>query len=92
MWKSTRSLRAQTPLYPLVVRPDSGKGRLSVCSSSLVRMNCNSIRMSESGSSGSTSGKLVLPIVARNPNSTLVSDAIGIQNNLLLSSDDLFPE
>ena len=63
-----------------------------MCSSLFVKMNCNSRGISESGSSGLTSGKLVLPIVPRNPSSTLVSDAIGILNNLLLSSDDLFLE
>lgn len=63
-----------------------------MCSSLVVRMNCNSCGISESGSSGSTSGRLVLPIVPRNPSSTLVLDAIGILNSLLLSSDDLFLE
>ena len=72
--------------------PGSVKENVSVCSSLLVKINCNSCGMSESGSSGSTSGKLVLPIVPLNPNSTLVWDAIGILNNLLLSSDDLFLE
>jgi hypothetical protein len=72
--------------------PGSVKERESVCSSLLVKINCNSCGMSESGSSGLMSGKLVLPIVPRNPNSTLVSDAIGMLNNLLLSNDDLFLE
>jgi hypothetical protein len=73
-------------------QPGSLNERVSVCSSLLVRMNCNSCGMSESGSSGSTSGRLVLPIVPPNPNSTLVTDAIGMPNNLLLSNDDLFLE
>jgi len=73
-------------------QPGSVRENVSVCSSLLVKMNCNSRGMSESGSSGLTSGKLVLPIVPRNPNSTLVSDAMGIPNSLLLSSDDLFLE
>ena len=48
---------------------------MSVCSSLFVKMNCNSRGISESGSSGLISGKIMLPIVLRNPNSALVSDA-----------------
>ena len=63
-----------------------------MCSSLLIKMDYNSCGISESGSSGSTSGRLALPIVPRNPSSTFVSDAIGIANNLLLSIDNLFLE
>ena len=67
--------------------PGSVKENVSVCSSLLVKINCNSCGMSELGS---TSSKLVLSIVPLSPNSTLVWDTIRILNNLLLSSDDLF--
>ena len=62
------------------------EGNVSVCSSLLVKMDCNSCRISEPGS---FSDRLALPIVPRNPNSILVSDNIGKVNNLLQSCDDL---